>query len=576
MTDRELVVSVLPDLPAVDKEFDYLVPDKWTDEVRVGTRVRIEFHGRRVGGWVTEVDVAPPEGVELKPIGALSGWGPPAEVVSLAPWAAWRWAGRRAHFLATASPSNVVRSIPPGREPGPVTVPPDPLTREALDAKRAVVRLPPAADVVPWAMAAGSAGLARGGSIIVVPTAARAAWLARQLSQRGLPVALMPDEWPRAAAGGVVAIGTRSAAWAPLRTVGAAVVVDSHDDALREERSPTWEAPIVVSERCDRDGASCIRTSPCPTLEDLQWGRLVTPSREGERKGWPSLEVIDRRESDPREGLLGPRVISVVRDAGRVACVVNRRGRAGMLVCAGCQALVTCENCGDAVTQASSGRLHCSRCGADRPAVCTECGSSKLKALRPGTTRLAEHLSALVGHEVPELSGAPSKDERGATARVVIGTEAALRRAGRRDVVVFLDFDQELLAPRLRAAEQALALLARAARMVRGRAGRVVVQTRLPDHVVLQAARRADPALVAEAELAQRRELGLPPFSAVAKITGPGAAEFVAGLGPGVSVAATPDRHLLRAPDTRTLCDALAEAPRPAARVRVEVDPRRI
>ena len=494
----------------------------------------------------------------------------------MAPWGAWRWAGRRAHFLATASPPNVVRSVPPKRDPGPVTVLPNPLMREALGAKRAVVRLPPAADVVPWAVAVGSSGLERGGSIVVVPTAARAAWLARQLAQRGLPVALVPDGWAQVASGGVVAVGTRSAAWAPLRKVGSALVVDSHDDALREERSPTWEAGIVLAERCSRDAAPCVRTSPCPTLEDLQWGRLLTLSREEERKGWPALEVIDRRESDPREGLLGARVVNVLRDGGRVLCVVNRKGRAGLLTCAACQAVATCERCGDAVTQDASGQLHCARCGTDRPQICLECGSSKWQGLRPGTTRLAEHLSALVGHEVPELSGAAREGESGPAARVVMGTEAALRRAGPRDIVVFLNFDQELLAPRLRAGEQAFALLARAARMVRGRGGRIVLQTRQPDHVVIDAARRADPSRVAEAELAQRKELGLPPFSAMAEVTGPGAAEFVAGVGGGVAVAAAPDRHLLRAPDTKTLCDALAEVPRPAARVRVEVDPRRI
>lgn len=525
---------------------------------------------------MTAVGVEPPAGVALKPLAALSGWGPPRQLVDLASWAAWRWAGRRAHFLATASPPTVVRSIPGRQGPGPVTVLPDPLMRQALAARRAVVRLPPAADTVPWAMAIGSAGLERGGSILVVPTAARAAWLTRQLARRGLPAVLLPDAWAKAAAGGVVAVGTRSAAWAPLPSLGAALVLDSHDEALREERSPTWEAAVVLAERCDRDQAPCVRVSACPTLEDLEWGQLFTLDRAEERQGWPALEVVDRRESDPREGLLGARIVAAVRDGGRVLCVVNRRGRAGMLTCGSCQAIAVCESCGDAVSQDSGGGLHCSRCGQDRPLVCLACGSSRLKALRPGTTRLAEHLGALVGHDVPELSGAEKEGEAGREARVVMGTEAALRRAGSRDAVVFLDFDQELLAPRLRAGEQALALLARAARMVRGRGGRVIVQTRQPDHIVLEAARKADPGLLADWERAQRLELRLPPFSALAEVTGPGAAEYVAGIGAGAAVASTPDRHLVRAPDTATLCDALAAAPRPAARLRVEVDPRRV
>ncbi|MBW3537092.1 MAG: hypothetical protein KY395_04885 [Actinobacteria bacterium] len=560
----------------MDREFHYSVPERWRDDVREGTRVRVELHGRRVGGWVTAVAVDPPKEIELKPLAGLSGWGPPAEVVALAGWAAWRWAGRRAHFLATASPPRVVRHLPAPAGPSSVAVLADPATRDALSEPRSVVRLAPAGDIVPWAMAIGAKGIERGGSIIVVPTGARAAWLARQLIQRGLPAALLPDDWDAVAAGGVIAVGTRSAAWAPLRQVGAAMVVDSHDEALREERAPTWDAAEVLAERCDRDGSPCVRLSPCPTLEDLEWGRLIVLPRADERGGWPPLEVLDRREADPRDGLLTPRVVAAVRAGGRVVCVINRRGRAGLLACAACQTVATCEKCGDAVGQNQAGMLECGRCGERRPQICLDCGSGKLKALRPGTTRLAEHLSALAGHPIPELSGAAHADEAGTDERVVIGTEAALRRAGRRDTVIFLDFDQELLAPRLRAGEQALALLARAARMVRGRQGRVIVQTRQPDHVVLRAARSADPGLVADAERAQRDSLGLPPFSAMALVTGPGAEELVAGVHGDVAVAGHAERHLVRAPDTTSLCDALARAPRPSARVRVEVDPRRI
>ena len=560
----------------MDREFHYAVPEKWRGEIREGTRVRVELHGRRVAGWVTAVDVEPPGDIELKPLTGLSGWGPPGGVLSLAEWAAWRWAGRRAHFLATASPPRVVRraSGPPARPS--VAVLPEPTTRDALSRPRSVVRLPPSADVVPWAMAVGAEGLGRGGAIVVLPTAARAAWLARQLTQKGLPAALLPERWDLVAAGGVIAVGTRSAAWAPLHKVGAALVVDSHDEALREERAPTWEAADVLAERCRRADSPCLRLSPCPTLEDLEWGELVVLPRADERAGWPQVEVLDRREADPREGLLAPRVVNAVRDGGRVACVINRRGRAGLLTCATCQAVATCERCGDAVTQNETEMLECGRCGELRPQICLECGSSKLKALRPGTTRLAEHLAALVGHPVPELSGASNGNDHGSDERVVIGTEAALRRAGRRDIVIFLDFDQELLAPRLRAGEQALALLARAARMVGGRKGRVLVQTRQPEHVVLKAARSADPGLVAEAERSQRRELGLPPFAALALVTGPGAAAFASGVSGDVAVAGADERFLVRAADVDSLCDALANTPRPPARVRVEVDPRRI
>ena len=98
--------------------------------------------------------------------------------------------------------------------------------------------------------------------------------------------------------------------------------------------------------------------------------------------------------------------------------------------------------------------------------------------------------------------------------------------------MVFLEFDQHLLAPRFGAGEEAFALLARAARVVGTHAGggRVLVQTRVPTHEVLMAATRADPDLVTAAELPVRRQLGLPPFGALALLRGPVAATYADGL----------------------------------------------
>jgi primosomal protein N' (replication factor Y) len=137
------------------------------------------------------------------------------------------------------------------------------------------------------------------------------------------------------------------------------------------------------------------------------------------------------------------------------------------------------------------------------------------------------------------------------------------------------------MAPRFAAAEQTLALLARAARLVgtHGSGGRVLVQTRVPDHDALLAATRADPALLSEPERDLRSTLGLPPFGALALLRGPGAPPYAddlsAGAGSsGLTVSSVgDDRWLVRAPDYAVLCDALASATRPPERLRVEVDP---
>jgi primosomal protein N' (replication factor Y) len=574
-SDAPLVARVVVDEPALDKPFDYLVPETLGDQVRVGTLVRVPLHGRRVGGWVAAVGVEPPAGVTLRPIAKVTGWGPAPELFALAEWAAWRWAGRPPHFLRTASPPGAVQGLP-AAEPGP-SVPVAPVSaavEAALRHERSVLRLPPSADVYGLVLAAA----ALGPTLVVAPAHATAQVLASRLRRGGVPVALLPREWARAAAGARVIIGARAAAWAPAPDLAAVIVVDEHEEVHQEEASPTWNARDVAAERARRAGVPCVLTSPCPSLEALQWGTLLEPDRSGERGGWPVVDVVDRRREDPkRVDLYSAKVVDAVRSGKRVVCVLNRKGRARLLACAACGELARCERCG-ATVESVDAQLHCRACGATRPGVCASCGSTTLKVRRLGTARAREDLERLAGVPVGEVTG---DSEALPDASVLVGTEAVLRRVDHADVVAFLDLDAELLAPRYRAAEQALALVARAARLVGGKAGggRLLLQTRLPRHEVVLAALHGDPSRVATAEAARRESLGWPPFRALAHVSGAPAAEYVDGLRstPGIQVLGPADgAYLVRAHDHRALCDALAATPRPAGRLRVAVDPLRI
>jgi len=347
--------------------------------------------------------------------------------------------------------------------------------------------------------------------------------------------------------------------------------------------------------------------SPCPTLELLNAGRLTTLSRSAEREGWPAVEIVDRRGDDPRSGLYSDRVVSLVRWAAeergrRVLCVLNRTGRVSLLACHSCREIARCEHCNGALQLIEDGgvrRLWCGRCGGERPVVCSRCGAGRMRALRIGVSRAREELEALARVAVTEVWGADRSHRAGEagevprelSAPVVVGTEAVLHRARTADAVAFLDFDSELLAPRMRAAEEALALLVRASRLVSGSAawnappgrapGRVLVQTRLPGHEVLAAAVSADPGRLWEVERPLRRELGLPPFGALAVLSGPGADAYGSALRdaatPNVEVTGPVDgRWSVRADGHAQLCALLAEVSRPPGRLRVEVDPVRV
>lgn len=567
---------MLPDVPAIEREFDYVVPESWadgrSDRLGVGSMVRVDLAGRRVGAWVTALDVEPTEGVRYSELKKLSGVGPDQSVLDLSKWAAWRWAGRRVAFLRAASPPRMVAGVPISARRAAVPSGPSDVFADAFTGGVAVVRTPPTDDGVPLALA----GCRRGDALIIVADMARARRLAIALRRGGVTVALGPDEWATAA-GGATVVGTRSAAWLPMPELSAVVVFDEHEESLQEERTPTWHARDVALERARRADVPAVLASPTPSLEALRAGRLLRPSRTAEREGWPVVDVLDRRDDDPVKAgpfaeRLGERLT-----AGRVVCVLNRKGRSRLLACATCGELVRSED-GSTSMILIDDRLETADGRETRPVVCAHCGSTSLKNLRAGITRAREELAALVGEPVDEITGDTDDPP---TSRVVIGTEAVLHRVDDADVVVFLDIDQELLAPRQRASEQALALLARAARLLgpRSGGGRLILQTRQPDHEVVQAAVRADPSLVAVAERDRRRALGTPPYGAQVLVSGAGAAEFIEAFGSpdGVRVRGPLDGSwLLRADTHAPILDALAATPRPSARLRVEVDPLRV
>jgi len=572
------VVRVLPDVVGIDRAFDYVVPTSWeadgrAERVVVGSMVRVPLAGRRVDGWVTAIEVEPEPGVRLVELVKLRGAGPSPELLDLAGWAAWRWAGRRVAFLRAASPERMVAAAAKRRPRDPVPAGPRDVFDDAFDHGIATVRVAPDDDGLGVALAA----CRRGDALILTADAARARHLAVALRRAGVSVALAPDEWA-AAAGGATVVGTRSAAWMPMPDLAAVVVIDEHDERFKEERTPAWHAREVALERARRAGVPAVMTSAVPSLEALRVGPLLRRDRSIERDDWPIVDVLDRRDEDPAKS--GPFATDLRRHIDgdrRVVCVLNRTGRARLLACAACGELVRSDD-GVQIMRLVDDELVSADGSERRPVICTACGSTALKTLRVGVERAREELEAFLGEPVDEITAA---SEERPQRRVAIGTEAVLHRVDQADVVVFLDFDQELLAVRQRAAEQAMAMIAQAARLVggRGRGGRIVVQTRQPEHEVILAAGRGDPSLVAVAERDRRRPLRLPPYGAQVSVSGEGAAALIDSFGTvaGVQVRGPLDgRWLLRAESQNLILDRLAEVERPAARVRIDVDPLRV
>jgi primosomal protein N' (replication factor Y) len=468
------------------------------------------------------------------------------------------------------------------------------LTVQALrTTEPALLRLPPTTDLIDAVLTVVNDPdtVGKEGTVLVlVPSLGWAERLVDRLVRRGLSAT---TEWAKARAGWPIVVGSRSGAWAPVPRLAAALVLDAHDEAYREESAPTYSAVDVVSERARREGSRCLLISPAPPVV-VSAGRVVValPSAE-ERAGWATVELVDRRGADPRTGLFSEEFVRLARSAlddpeliarrGPLVCVFNRAGRSLLLACRRCGQLAQCTNCAAAVRQVGE-VLQCPRCHRERPMVCAACGHLRMKTLRTGVSRLREEVAALLQTDVAEVSGATDRAEAHA-APVLMGTEAVLHRVRRAAAVAFLDIDLHLLAPRFSATDETLALLVHASRLVGPRhvgprSARLLVQTRVPDHPVLAAVVRGDPSVVMAEEESIRRSSGLPPFSALAALSGPLAGDYAAaleaaGAGRDVTLSDLPDGgRLLRAPDSIVLSDLLAEVPRPAGRgLRIEVDP---
>ncbi len=562
-------LRVITEVAALDRAFDY-AENPALGPIGVGDRVRVELHGRSVRGWVVAQVTSERE---LKSVRKWLGYGPPPSMIDLAQWASDRWCGPVARFLAAASPTRVVTSVP-------TTPPTRPLASSSVSPvvryAPGVVQLAPTTDPLGLVLHAYEATRLRKGSLVVlVPSDAWAARLRGRLEQRGCAVA-GAEQWDRMRAGWPVIVGSRGAALCPAPRLAGAVVLDADDEAYVSSAQPTWDAVSMVRERARRDDAPTWFTTMMPS-----------PSLVGDEPyqrdadlvgGWPRVEVVDRRGGDPHDGALSARALTAAHraldgeEAVAVAVVLQRLGTGRLIACDVCGELARCAVCAQAEEDVDGG-LACRERHEPRARFCRHCGSTRLRVRRAGVATLARDVAAQLGQPVSEVTA--TSDPAAPLARVVVGTTAVLRRVRRCSLVIVADVDQYLLAARASARRDVVYAVGGAGRLVGSRRegrGLVLIQTRRGDDPVLDALVRADFDDLVDEDRATARLLALPPYGAVAEVTGEGAAEFVAGLaGSPWRVSPTPEGFVVRGPNPEELGRALRVLARPAARVRVAV-----
>jgi primosomal protein N' (replication factor Y) (superfamily II helicase) len=580
------VAQVAVDIPLahLDRPFDYLVPERLTDQAVPGCRVRVRFAGQLVDGYLLDRAPASEHPGRLVRLDRVVSPEPvlSPEIAALAREVADRYAGTMADVLRLAIPPRHARTeqadsaqadsaqadsaqadsaaAPPAQPPVPE---PGPWARytagAAFLAALASGRAPRAVwSALPgphWpeeiARAAGTVAAAGRGALIVLPDArdldvvdAALAGLLGPGQHVTLAAGLGPAEryrrWLAVRRGAVrVVAGTRAAMFAPVHDLGLVIIWDDGDDLHAEPRAPYPQAREVLALRAHRTGAAALiggfaRTAEATSLLASGWAQPVTASRPVLRDRAPQVRAAGSdaelaRDAAAQTARLPSLALRAARDGlshGPVLVQVPRRGYLTALGCGRCRDRAQCTECGGPLGLPGAGAaLRCAWCGRPETAWrCPRCGYGSVRALVTGAGRTAEELGrAFPGLPLLTSGGASLVPAIDGSPALVVATPGAEPRAdGGYAAALLLDGWVLLGRPSLRAAEEALRRWLNAAALVRGGAdgGRVVV---VADSAIpaVQALVRWDPVTHAERELAERAELRFPPAVRMASLTGP-------------------------------------------------------
>ncbi|MGV9425687.1 primosomal protein N' [Streptomyces sp. NPDC003656] len=562
----------------LDRYFDYAVPEELDAEAQPGVRVRVRFGagrgrvrgGRREGGGLIDGFLIErrAESDYAGPLAALAQVVSPEPVLSeelltLARAVADRYAGSLADVLQLAVPPRSARAE---RRPSPEPLPPPPAPEPGSWARyehgpgflaslasggapRAVWTALPGPEWAGELARAVAATLASGrGALVVVPdgrTAARVDAALTDLLGEGRHALLTADagpekryaQWLAVRRGAVRAVvGTRAAMFAPVQDLGLVAIWDDGDDSHAEQHAPQPHARDVLLLRASLDRCAFLLGSRSCTVEAAQlvesgWARPLAAGRDQVRRTAPLVRTVGdadlARDEAARAARLPTLAWQAVREGlkhGPVLVQVPRRGYVPRLACAQCRAPARCRHCSGPLQAQDAGELRCEWCGHQETSWhCAECGGFRLRAQIVGARRTAEEL----GRAFPAVPVRTSGREHvldtvpGAPALVVSTPGAEPVAEGGYAAALLLDGWAMLGRPDLRSDEDALRRWMSAAALVRpqGEHGTVVVMAE-PTLRPVQALVRWDPVGFALRELAERAELGFPPVSRMAAVSG--------------------------------------------------------
>ena len=369
------------------------------------------------------------------------------------------------------------------------------------------------------------------------------------------------ETWQAAASGEAeLLIGTRSAVFLPMKQPGLLIVDEEHDGSFKQFDAMRYHARDVAVLRASRLNIPVVLGSATPSLESLhnaergRYRMLLLPERAGSA-GQPHWHIDDPRGQRVEHGLtekLVERIGKTLAGGEQVLVYRNRRGYAPVLICNECGWQADCDHCSAHLTwHRAAGRLNCHHCGHSRgvPARCPECHSPQIQAVGAGTERIELALKDLFpDHPVlrADRDVVRGRDDFEALLDqvatgdpcILVGTQMLAKGHHLPGIglAIMLDTDQLLFSADFRAPERlAQSIVQVAGRAGRAQQGRFILQSRHPEHPLIQTLASGDYLRAARLMLGERRDAGLPPWTNLAMVRAEAhkasdAAEFLRGV----------------------------------------------
>jgi len=397
--------------------------------------------------------------------------------------------------------------------------------------------------------------LQRGESVLVlVPEIALISQASRRFRARfGQQVAVLHsalsqgeryDQWIQILKGrATVAIGARSAIFAPFEKIGLIIVDEEHDASYKQDSGLHYNGRDLAMVRAKQHGAVVLLGSATPSIQSCynavtnKYTQAVLTERI-EKRPLPQITIVDLCQTRDMRGInrfitaeLRQAMAATLAQGEQVLLFLNRRGFANNPVCSACGEALQCQNCDITLTlHKRINAYKCHYCGFTRPALpqCPTCGSSALKLLGYGTEQVEEAVKALfpdarvarMDRDTTQRKGSILKILKGLhdrTTDILIGTQMVAKGHDFPYITLvgIICADLSLNVPDFRAGEQTFQILAQVA----GRAGRgaspgkVLLQTYNPDHFSILSAKDQDYLAFYNEEIKCRQSVGFPPFT---------------------------------------------------------------